>query len=142
MFLTLLVIGFHQGFITINVKTKSAQAANFSAASFIDTALSHPSDIKKLQKKLMKSTNVIERFSPVQIKAVFSEPSLLRSDGNYSIWQYKNEYCVLDLYFNSSISNTVMYYEIRKKSVAYSPHKNITELTVIDQKTCIEQFLI
>lgn len=141
-FALLIAIFLGSGNLTIDVQAKTAQAANIHSVGFIDNALSYSGGTKKLLKKLVQSSKAIEHLNQGQIRSLFFEPSLVRSDGKYSIWQYQNEYCVLDLYFNKTESDTVIYFETRKKSIAYSPHKLVDELVDIDKKRCISQFLI
>ena len=36
-----------------------------------------------------------------EVYLLFSRPELTRKDGNFSSWHYRNEYCVVDVFFEN-----------------------------------------
>jgi hypothetical protein len=49
---------------------------------------------------------------------VFRDPDLRRADGGSSMWQYRTEACVLDIYFTGGDESAVSHYEIRPRKIA------------------------
>lgn len=52
------------------------------------------------------------------VMAILSEPELVRHDGFSSVWQYRTDSCILDVYFSGKkdeMNTPVSYYEIRAR---------------------------
>lgn len=49
---------------------------------------------------------------------MFREPDLKRHDGSTSIWQYRTDSCVLDVFFNGQDNGPAVHYEIRQRKMA------------------------
>ena len=56
-----------------------------------------------------------------EIRAVFNQPELVRRDEPTVVWQYRNESCVLDVYFTTRQTKVakapVVHYEIRAREI-------------------------
>ncbi len=57
--------------------------------------------------------------SGLEILSLLNQPEMVRTDSPTTIWQYRNEACVLDLYFTTqeetALEAPVVHYEIRSR---------------------------
>ncbi len=90
----------------------AAQAA-LAAASGIRTG-----DIKKLVRDISANPERLLSAKGMDIKMALREPELVRQDLPTTIWQYRTEACVLDVYFTGKadpLLSPVAHYEIRAR---------------------------
>lgn len=70
---------------------------------------------------------------------MFREPDLRRNDGPQSVWQYRTESCVLDVFFERGPGDkgSVTYYEMRPRQVAKFGVADQQEASV-DEAQCLK----
>jgi len=77
---------------------------------------------KRQMRSLLKgSTDAINHLQKGEVYLLFSRPELARYDGSVSSWQYRNEHCVVDIFFakdEASKIDRVVHYEIRQRQTA------------------------
>lgn len=69
---------------------------------------------------------------------MFSEPDLQRTEGAVSIWQYRTNSCILDIYFaaDSGEAGPAAHYEVRQRKTAFFTSKSEGE-QAIDVAACL-----
>jgi len=79
-----------------------------------------PARKRHLSARLRQDVNQILDLSGHDIVQIFDEPELVRQDLPTTIWQYRNESCVMDVYFtvdnvNDVARANVAHYEVRRR---------------------------
>lgn len=73
---------------------------------------------KALRRKISYTPEALLQLNTQHIRGLFNEPGLVREEAPITIWQYRTDVCVLDLYFKGSSKNSfkpVAHYEIRAR---------------------------
>jgi len=77
------------------------------------------SDKRALRRAALQSSDALMAMSGQEVRAILSQPELVRKDLPTVIWQYRNEVCVLDVYFAASSARVsaqpVAHYEVRAR---------------------------
>jgi hypothetical protein len=74
----------------------------------------------KISQNVVYSTDRILKLSGRDVYEILDQPELVRRDLPTVVWQYRNESCVLDVYFKASgddvLAEPVVHYEVRGRS--------------------------
>ena len=113
-------------FLIQSLRTGEGQAMASStgvAAKAISEDLRHSSAEKRsIRRVVMKSPEGLMQLSGRDVQAVLQKPELVRKDLPTVVWQYRNESCVLDVYFTTSSPKAsqapVVHYEVRARNKA------------------------
>ncbi len=93
-------------------------AAVASASSYAGHRSLSRQEIRLLKSVSYRPDNLL-KVSARDVRALLSEPELVRQDQPTTIWQYRSEACVLDVYFQSMREDEsaapVAHYEIRAR---------------------------
>ena len=77
------------------------------------------SDKRSIRRALLASDQNLLTMSGRDVRAVLNQPELVRRDLPTVVWQYRNEMCVLDLYFTAASAKVAMspvvHYEMRAR---------------------------
>jgi hypothetical protein len=96
----------------------SAYAAGWGQAGRHITA----AERKVLLRSISFNTDTLLKVTGQQVRVVFQQPELVRTDLPTVVWQYRNDECVLDVYFASADTDVsgapVVHYEVRARSFA------------------------
>ena len=102
--------------------SKSSQAyASLSAEGAGQTLLNYkPARKRILRSRLRRDADAMLDLTGHDIAQIFDAPELVRRDVPTTIWQYRNDACVLDVYFTVGESgevsrSDVVHYEIRER---------------------------
>lgn len=68
---------------------------------------------------------------------MFREPDLRRHDGALSVWQYRTDACVLDVFLDGGDTGSVSHYEIRPRKTAVFDGADGQDVPV-DQSQCLK----
>ncbi len=71
-----------------------------------------------VRRAVLKNNAAFLDLNGAQVRAILNQPELVRRDAPTTVWQYRNEACVLDLYFTTADKATkapVAHYEIRAR---------------------------
>lgn len=73
------------------------------------------------------------------LEQMFNKPELKRREGNVTIWQYRSDACVLDVYFRGD-DETPLDYVLRPRNVAYfvGGEESTEDLSEVD---CIDTII-
>ncbi len=75
--------------------------------------------LRALKARLVKDTDSLLEFTGADIREAFDAPELVRTDLPTVIWQYRNEACVLDVFYTASSADVskapVAHYEVRSR---------------------------
>ena len=79
-----------------------------------------PARKRHLSARLRQDVDQILDLKGHDIVQIFDEPELVRSELPTTIWQYRNDSCVMDVYFtveniNDVARSNVAHYEVRKR---------------------------
>ena len=92
---------------------------------------------RSIRRAVMRSADEFMSLNGRDVRAVLNQPGLIRRDLPSVVWQYRNESCVLDIYFTTSSAKAsaapVSYYEIRARQ------KDVADEDV--QGVCIESLV-
>ena len=82
-----------------------------------------PAMKRALRSRLQENSDAILALNGHDIAQIFDEPALVRRDMPTTIWQYRNDECVLDVYFTSGESGDVsqadvVHYEMRDRQAS------------------------
>ena len=102
---------------------KSQAYASLEAGTFQNgVTYNYKPAVKRVLRSRIKSDDgALLAMNGSDIKQIFDTPELVRRDLPTVIWQYRNDGCVLDVYFtagdNGDVSQSdVIHYEIRNRS--------------------------
>lgn len=88
------------------------------------------SDRRAVRRAMLSGDEYLLGLSGADVRAVLNQPELVRRDLPTVVWQYRNDSCVLDLYFKAVSAKVsmspVVYYEVRARQ------KNVTDAAVQD----------
>jgi len=95
------IAAFHH--LNSDMTSGSAHAATVDASSPEAYQASHLRksrlQIRSLAKNIYKKPNAIKGKEISSLAQIFYQPELTRIEGDIVMWQYRNEECVMDLYF-------------------------------------------
>ena len=79
-----------------------------------------PSDrLREIRQNVSMDSSKLLDVTGREIYAVFSHPELIRTDSPTTIWQYRNSFCVLDVYFTTrdktALRAPAVHYEVRAR---------------------------
>ena len=60
----------------------------------------------------------LKQLQVSDLEQMFDQPELKRREGNLTVWQYRSDACVLDIYFRGD-DDTPLDYVLRPRNVAY-----------------------
>lgn len=91
-----------------------------------------------IQRALNARHDNLYKLQGASVRAAFNEPELVRSDIPTTVWQYRNQACVLDIYFKSDDADVtyapVVHYEVRNRA-------NGDDVSPADIDTCLKSML-
>ncbi|MDB2682907.1 hypothetical protein N9Z27_01485 [Alphaproteobacteria bacterium] len=100
---------------------QSAYAAAFSGQAVYDSRY----DRQEVVDRLRQDSSALMSLSPHHIVQIFHDPELVRTEGAMTMFQYRTDSCVLDLYFKSSGAGaqkaSIVYYEARPRGHGAGP---------------------
>lgn len=74
---------------------------------------------RQIRRDIRRDPENILGFTGRDVHAALNAPELVRKDAPTIVWQYRNEDCILDLYFTTSKNDAadapVVYYEMRSR---------------------------
>lgn len=74
---------------------------------------------QRLRREFRRNPEAVLGLTGQDVRATLNEPELVRRDAPTIVWQYRNEDCILDLYFTTSKNDAaaapVIYYEMRSR---------------------------
>lgn len=80
------------------------------------------SDKRALRRQVMYKAGGLSYLNGRDVQAILKTPELVRQDLPTVIWQYRNEMCVLDVYFTTNepkaFKAPVVHYEVRARNSA------------------------
>lgn len=95
-----------------------ASSANVAVKSIEDGARLSSAEKRRIRHVMMKDGG-IETLNGRDVRAVLKQPELVRMDLPTVVWQYRNDFCVLDVYFTASspkvLKSPVVHYEVRAR---------------------------
>ncbi len=97
----------------------SAYASNVMGSAFKDgqTSYGQVEERRALRKSISVNPDSLLDVYGRDVFEVFDKPEMVRRDAPTTVWQYRNETCVLDLYFttakDSAMAAPVVHYEVR-----------------------------
>lgn len=100
------------------------------------SAINHsPARKRSIRAKLSRDVDNILDLNGNDVAQLFEAPELVRSDLPTTIWQYRNDQCVLDVYFTVGrigdvMKSSVEHYEMRARDRRAKAD--------FDQKTCLK----
>lgn len=98
-----------------------AAATGLAGKTIGQDAMLSASDKRAIRRTIMNSPRGIMELNGREVRAVLNQPELVRRDEPTVVWQYRNESCVLDVYFTTRHSKVaaspVAHYEIRAREV-------------------------
>lgn len=141
----LAVIGLYAG-IFYAMKTFGANKAfAFSRPALVemDEAAMHRyrEDMRKL---LVKEPEQIKMLLGQDFLLVMDKPDLERRDAMMTMWQYRSDDCVLDVYLKPAEDQNyapVMHYEIRQRRTAYFMEQEENGASDADLQSCLTSIL-
>ena len=91
-----------------------------------------PARKRILRSRLKDDANHILELKGHDIVQIFSEPELVRRDLPTTIWQYRNDACVMDLYFTVGAAGNVarsdvVHYEVRGRDTRAEKPLNLDD---------------
>lgn len=110
-------------------KRSQAYAAILPQAgdTFFDMSRGSVAERNYLRHSLSQNLNSMLSMMGRDIHTIFSAPEFIRQDGQTIVWQYRNERCVLDVYFTLTVPDEadatilpVSHYEFRARSSDYA----------------------
>ena len=78
----------------------------------------------------------LKQLQVSDLEQMFDQPELKRREGNLTVWQYRSDACVLDIYFRGD-DETPLDYVLRSRHVAYfvggeDSSEDLSEVDCID----------
>ena len=78
----------------------------------------------------------LKQLQVSDLEQMFDQPELKRREGNLTVWQYRSDACVLDIYFRGD-DETPLDYVLRSRHVAYfvggeDSFEDLSEVDCID----------
>ncbi len=121
MVLLFVAMGVHSTEKSLVLDVPEAQA---SVSSSGDVAKDYSSTQKRyIQRALLARHDNLYKMDGASLRAVLENPGLVRADLPTVVWQYRNEACVLDVYFkvkneqDKADLEPVAYYEMRSRRI-------------------------
>lgn len=96
---------------------------------------------KSLRVALLRAPERIGELSMQDILILFSEPALVRTEGDARHWQYRSSRCLLDIFVASAPDaeqTPVLHYEFRPRRTASLTAAGPEMVDMPDQRACIE----
>lgn len=85
-------------------------------------AFSKASNSFEVRRKVAQGGEHFIGLSGAQIETIFDAPELVRADLPTVVWQYRNDECVLDVYFTAAkvdvSASPVVHYDLRAREVS------------------------
>ena len=135
-----LVLG---GLMTINAVLKMSEGLAFASPASNGSVVQDDDATKayiarrNMRREINGNHQAILNLTGGDIQAVLSEPEMVRQDSPTIVWQYRNENCVLDVFFTTADQNALsapaVHYEMRSRKDA-SADQDI-------QKNCMRSLL-
>ena len=106
-----------------NVFSNSAVA---SAGNMAGQVLVKQQDYMQMRRRfaqsLLHSPDELTNMTGGEIRTVMKEPELVRQDGATTVWQYRSDHCVLDIFFTpkrdqQALFSPAQHFEIRAREV-------------------------
>lgn len=130
-------------FLAVSVVTLYTVSSGFERASAspglsdeIEGGLAAQRQHRKLRRAVSKNPDKLLRMTGGELALALKEPELVRSDFPTVVWQYRNEQCILDVYYASMEEDVseapIIHYEIRAREEG-SSGEDIS-------KSCIKSF--
>jgi len=111
-------------------------AASPGVAGALEEGFFAQGERRKLRRFVSRNPDNLLRITGRELALVLKEPELVRSDFPTIVWQYRNEQCILDVYYDSMkddvLKAPIVYYEIRAREEGVSA-EDIS-------KSCIKSF--
>lgn len=82
----------------------------------------------------------LKQLISTDFEKMFSAPELKRREGNLTVWQYRSDACVLDLYFKGD-DDTPLDYVMRPRHVAYFVGGEEDSNAALSDAECIETII-
>lgn len=118
VFLMIGIFSAYRG-IEASIRPAHAAGAELAAHAIEEAAAISPQRRRALRRAISADSKNLLDQPGYFIRAVLSEPELVRSDEPTVVWQYRNASCVLDLYYTtrqkSALKAPVVHYEIRAR---------------------------
>lgn len=74
---------------------------------------------RAIRRAVMNDASALMELNGLDVRAVLNQPGLVRRDLPTVVWQYRNEACVLDIYFTTASAKAskapVAHYEVRAR---------------------------
>ncbi len=95
-----------------------------------------PSDTKQeinnsepnLKSRILDDYRLIKRLSADKVRGIFGTPDFLRGEGNFLMWQYISDECVLELYWEETKQNELISRHVILRDVKANTKKCIQSL--------------
>lgn len=111
------------GFLLVNHLMRGENRGQAQASAALHAIDGQEIDIKNHKKDMLRrvsaSPDTLLEMNAQHIRSLFDEPGLVRHESPITIWQYRSEACVLDLYFKGKAKDTfkpIVHYEIRARA--------------------------
>ena len=90
-----------------------------------------PAQKRQIRSRLSDNVDSILDLKGHDIVQIFDKPELVRRDLPTTIWQYRNERCVMDVYYTVGLAGNVgrenvVHYELRARDTRYSKKLNVS----------------
>jgi hypothetical protein len=104
---------------SLKTSDNTAFASGVMGSGLHNNSVSDLQKIRALRSSISESPeNVLDIYGR-DVFSLFAEPELVRRDAPTTVWQYRNESCVLDLYFTTqkkeAFAAPVVHYEVRMR---------------------------
>ncbi len=114
-----------------------ASSSSVSGKEIADGARYSAVQKRGIRRAVMANPDELMSLNGRDVRAVLNQPGLVRRDLPTVVWQYRNEACVLDVYFTTASAKAtkapVAHYEIRARQ------KGVTDEDV--QDVCVQSLV-
>ncbi len=113
-----------QSFVMIK-RDALASSTSFGGRMIVEDGRYSLPQKRMIRQKILRNHEELFNLTGAEIRAVLDQPELVRRDAPTIVWQYRNEACVVDLYFTTpsakALKAPVVHFEARPR------HDEVTE---------------
>lgn len=114
-----------------------ASSSSFNGRMIVEDGRYTLPQKRQIRQMVLRDQKELLNLTGSEIRAILDQPELVRRDAPTTVWQYRNDSCVVDLYFTTpspkALKAPVVHYEARAR------HDDVTD--EFAQTNCVQSLV-
>ena len=96
-----------------------ASSTSFDGRAIVEDGRYSVPQKRRIRQQVLNSQDELLNLTGAEVRAILDQPELIRRDAPTIVWQYRNDECVVDLYFTTGAAKAlkapVVHFETRPR---------------------------